>query len=247
MLVQFVAVSDDGDAGVGVVFQNPLRQQHHHDALAATLRVPDDAAAAVAHMLLRRLDAEVLMHTRQFLDAAIEKHEVVHQFDQPVLAAHLQQVFVELEASVVLLVFLPPQEILFRCADGAVLQPFGVVACEDELDRREEPLIELWLLVGKVLANAITDADAAALQFQHADSDAVYVENQIGPPLVVAIQGDFLSDGEVVLFRLLPVDEVDSLRDLPGLGFHRNTVAQEAVDSLVVVVEAAGVVVRFGA
>ena len=44
LFVQFVAVGDDGDAGVGVVLQNPLGQQHHHDALAAALRVPDDAA-----------------------------------------------------------------------------------------------------------------------------------------------------------------------------------------------------------
>ena len=50
LLVQFVAVGDDGDAGVGVVLQNPLGQQHHDDALAAALRVPDDAAlAARAH------------------------------------------------------------------------------------------------------------------------------------------------------------------------------------------------------
>ena len=46
LLVQLVAVGDDGDAGVGVVLQNPLGQQHHDDALAAALRVPDDAALA---------------------------------------------------------------------------------------------------------------------------------------------------------------------------------------------------------
>ena len=44
LLVQLVAVGDDGDAGVRVVLQNPLGQQHHDDALAAALRVPDDAA-----------------------------------------------------------------------------------------------------------------------------------------------------------------------------------------------------------
>ena len=86
LLVQLVAVGDDGDAGVGVVLQNPLGQQHHDDALAAALRVPDDAALAFAHMLLRRLDAEILVHARQLLHAAVEQHEVVHQLDQPVLA-----------------------------------------------------------------------------------------------------------------------------------------------------------------
>ena len=81
LLVQLVAVGDDGDAGVGVVFQNPLRQQHHDDALAAALRVPDDAALAFPRILLGGLDAEILVDPRQFLDAAVEKHEVVHQFD----------------------------------------------------------------------------------------------------------------------------------------------------------------------
>ena len=48
LFVQLVAVGDDGDAGVGVVLQNPLGQQHHDDAFAAALRVPDDAALASA-------------------------------------------------------------------------------------------------------------------------------------------------------------------------------------------------------
>ena len=46
-------------------------------------------------------------------------------------AAHLEQVLVQLEAAVVRLVLLPLQEVLLRRADGAVLQPLGVVAGED--------------------------------------------------------------------------------------------------------------------
>ena len=38
----------------------------------------------------------------------------------------------------------------------------------------------------------------------HADGDAVDVEHQVGPPLVVAVQGDLLGDGEVVLLRAAP-------------------------------------------
>ena len=99
-------------------------------------------------MPLRRLDAEILMHARQLLHAAVEEHEVVHQLDQPVLVAHLEQILVELEAAVVLFVLLPLQEILLRRADGPVLQALGVVAREDELHRAEEPGVELRLLVG---------------------------------------------------------------------------------------------------
>ena len=45
----------------------------------------------------------------------------------------------------------------------------------------------------------------------------------------------------------LPVDEVDGFRDLARLDLHRHAVAQQAIDGLVVAVERAVVVVRFGA
>ena len=109
LFVELVPVSDDGDAGIWVVLQNPLGQQHHDDAFAAALRMPDNAALLLAHMLLGRLDAEILMHARQFFHAAVEHHEVVHQFNEPILAAHLQQVFVERESAVVRLVLLPSE------------------------------------------------------------------------------------------------------------------------------------------
>ena len=145
------------------------------------------------------------------------------------------------------LVLLPLEEILLRRADGAVLQPLGVVAGEDELHRAEEPGVELRLLVGEALADAVADGDAAVLQFQHADGDAVDIEHEVGPPLVVALERHFLGDGEVVLLGLAPVDEVDGLGDLARLDLHRHAVAQQAVDGLVVAVEGAVVVVRLGA
>src|SRR5262245_28013104 len=53
LLVQFVAVGDDRYASVRVILQNPFGEQHHDDTFAAPLRVPDDAALVVAHMVLR--------------------------------------------------------------------------------------------------------------------------------------------------------------------------------------------------
>ena len=157
-----------------------------------------------ANMLLRGLDPEILVHARQLLYPAVEQHEVVHQLDQPILGAHLQQILVQLEAAVVLLVLLPPQEILLRRADRAVLQALGIVAGEDELHGAEEPRVELGLLVGKALADAVADGDAAVLQLQYADGDAVHVQHQVRPALVVAAQRDFLGDGEVVLLAAHP-------------------------------------------
>ena len=79
---------------MGVTGKNPAGQEHHHDALAASLGVPDDAASALMDMLLSGLDAEVLMHPRQLLDAGIEEYEVTQELDQPFLPADLEQVLI---------------------------------------------------------------------------------------------------------------------------------------------------------
>ena len=89
--------------------------------------------------------------------------------------------------------------------------------------------------------------DGASFQLQHADGDAVDVEHDVGPPLLVAFEGYLLGDGEVVFLRLLPVDEVDGLRDLSRLDLYRDAVAQQTVNGLVVAVEIAAVFVRLGA
>ena len=252
LLVQLIAVGDQRHAGVGIVLQNPLGQQHHHNALAAALGVPDDAALPLAHVLLRGLDAEVLMDAGQLLSAAVEEHKVMHQLDDPVLAAHLEQILVQLEAAVVFLVFLPAQEVFFLRANGAIAQPFGVVAGKDELHRREEPGVELRLLVRKILADAVADANPAVLQLDYADGDAIDVEHQIGPPLQialmqVALERHLFGDGEVVLLRLLPIHELHGLGGLGGIGLYRHAVAQQLVDGLVVGIEIAAVVVGLGA
>jgi len=46
------------------------------------------------------------------------------------------------------------------------------------------------------LADAVADADAAFLEFDHADGDAVDVQHKIGTALEVAFEGDFFRNGE---------------------------------------------------
>ena len=123
----------------------------------------------------------------------------MHQLDEPRLVAQLEQILVQLEAGVVLLVLLPLQEILFLGAHGAVLQPFGIVAREDQLHGAEKPGVEFGPLVGNALADAVADGDATVFEFQHAHSNAVDVEHNVGSPFEIAAQRDFLGDGEVVL------------------------------------------------
>ena len=164
--------------------------------------MPDDSAFAPASMLLRGLDAEILVYPWQLLHAAVEQHKVMHQLDQPVLATHFDQVLVQLEAAIVRFVLFPLEEVFLRCADGPVLQALGIVAGEDELHRTEKPLVELWLLVGEILADSVADADAAVFQFYHANGDSVDVKHKVRPPLMVALEGDLFGDGEVVVLRV---------------------------------------------
>ena len=61
LLVEFGAVGDDQNAGVRDVLANPLGEPDHGQALAGALRVPDDAALAALHVLLRGAHAEILV------------------------------------------------------------------------------------------------------------------------------------------------------------------------------------------
>ena len=192
--------------------------------------MPDDAALLLPHVVLGGLDAKILMHARQLFDAGVEYHEVVHQLDQPALGAQLEQILVQLETAVVLLVFFPLEEVFLRRADGAVLQAFRVVAGKDELHCAEEPGVEIRQLVRQVLPDAVADAHPAVFQLQHADGDAVHVQNNVGPPFKISFERYLLHDHKVVFLRLVPVEQMHCLRDLARLSFHRHTVTQQVVD-----------------
>jgi hypothetical protein len=64
---------------------------------------------------------------------------------------------------------------------------------------------------------------------------------------VVAVEGDFFGDGEIVLQRLGPVDEMDGFGGLAYVRLHGDAVAQQLVHRFVVGVGAAGLVVGLGA
>ena len=198
--------------------------------------MPDDAALTAVHMFLRGLDAKILVYARQLFHATIEQHKVVHQLNQPLLIAHLEQVFIQLVAAVVRLVLFPLQKIFFLCLDRAVLHPLGIITRKDKLYRAEKPLVEFRLLVGNVLADAITYRNAAVLQLQHTHSDAVNVKHQVRSPFVVAVQGHLLGNGKIILRRAVPVNQLDRIGVLACYGLHRHTVAQQAINFLVVVV-----------
>ena len=139
------------------------------------------------------------------------------------------------------------QEVLVSRSDGPVAQPFGVVPGENELHGQKNQALNSGCLIGKALADAVADADAAVLQFDYADGDAVDIEHQIGPPLMIALERHLLGDGEVVLLRLLPVDQLDGLCGLAGIGLYLHAIAQQSVDGLVIGIEIAAIVVGLSA
>ena len=114
--------------------------------------MPDDAALAAPHVLLRGAHAEVLVVAADLLGSGVEDDEVVDQFEKAGLGADLEQRAVE--RVVAGAVLLPDEVVLLRCLDGAVAQALGVVAGHHPLHRREEVLDEDLLLVVEVLADA---------------------------------------------------------------------------------------------
>lgn len=96
-------------------------------------------------------------------------------------------------------------------------------------------------------ADAFANVFAAVFEFEEGDRNPVHVQHNIGAFFVFALDGDFLGDRKVVLWGILPVDELDGLGVFAGAGFDLDAVAEEFINFFVVVVEASVGVVGFGA
>ncbi len=216
------------------MFEQPLGDEHHEDALAAALGVPDDAAFALGDALLRGLHAVELMYPRNLLSPRIKDDEVPNQIEHPGLLAHLRQGPIEQGTGadlfgVDVLFGLPRHEEFFVRRGGAVAQTLGVVAREEELSRGKEPLIENLLLICDELAYAVGQFDGAALQFDHADGDAVEVNHHVRTPFVTTAQGHLLGDRKIIPFRMVPVHQVHRRERLIDGGLHRHAVTEKLI------------------
>ena len=248
LFVQLGAVGDDQHAAVRHALADPLGQPDHRQALAAALRVPDDAALAPPDARLRRPHPEVLIVAASLADAGVEDGEVVRRLQQALARAELaelaqQRVVAGRRVGVGLL---PPQPVLLRRPDRAVAQPLGVVARQQKLHGGVERTDELLPLRVEALADALGHGHRRALQLDDGEGDAVDVEHQVGPPLVLAGDGHFFGEGEVVGGGVLPVDQPDRDRLLSGGRPHLHPVAQQAVDRAVGVVEGPAAAERGG-
>ena len=132
---------------------------------------------------------------------------------------------------------LPLHEELLRRAGGAVAQSLRVAARQHELHGAEEALVEDLFLVGDELAHAVGQLHRAALELDHRDGEAVEIEHDVWPALIAALQRHLFGQREVVLLRVLPVDQVHRLVRLTRSDLHRHAVAQELVGAQVGLVE----------
>ncbi|MCY1299122.1 hypothetical protein D9M69_474710 [compost metagenome] len=72
------------------MLQQPLGNQHHQDALATALGVPDHPTFMFGDAFLGSLDALELVLTRHLLLAGVKDDEVADQVEQPGLVAQLR-------------------------------------------------------------------------------------------------------------------------------------------------------------
>ena len=140
-------------------------------------------------------------------------------------------------AALVCLLVLPFDKELFRRGDGAVAQPLGIAARKDELYRAEEALIENLFLVGDELAHAVGHFHGAAFQFDHADGDAVQVEDQVRPALIAAAQVTSSAKAKSFFSGMLPIDEMHCVVRLPGGDLHLHAVAQKLIRAQIGLIE----------
>ena len=113
----------------------------------------------------------------------------------------------------------------------------GITAREKKLNSGEERLIENLVLVADQLAHAVTDLHRAALELNHAHSDAVEVDHQVRSTLMATAQGHFFGKGEMVGLRVLPIHQMNLIVGRSSGNLHRHPIAQQLVGAHVGLIE----------
>ena len=105
--------------------------------------------------------------------------------------------------------------------------------------------MKLWLLVGEQLPDAITDRHATVFQLHHCNRQPIEIEHEVWPSIVVTLQRHLLDDDPIICFGIIPGDQLDGFVPVACIRFDRDAVAHSLVNDLVIIVEAARVVVCF--
>ena len=226
--VQLLAVRDDDHAGMAVLqlHQDILRQHDHGQALAAALRMPNDAALAVAVLvafgdgLHDFPDGEELLIAADFFHVGVKENEIANQLEHALAAEQGDDISVlfgghairderfqpGLQPFVILL--LPDAPEFFGCAGCRVFD--GVlVGRHDELRKFEELRDIRRLLVADHLPDGLFHGDMRSLALDDGKGNAIDEQHDVRAGVVLpvlAVHGELLRDVEHVVLRVVPVD-----------------------------------------
>ena len=211
--------------------------QNHRQALAAALGVPDDAALTGYGALLGLLDSEVLVVPRRASCAGVEDDEVVDQLEEALLVAELKGVRVELVLDCPLGSFHSSQYFSRRLdrRRNAGLRCRYRRKRTGQCEKNGSMNSFFWLSRFWRMPSP-TDTEERFNSIMPS-GDAVDIEDNVGALVVLAENGDFLGNGEVVVERVLPVDQPDGLVLGSRLGQNLDPVAKGLIDLAVGVVE----------
>ena len=257
MLIQFLAVGNDQYTRIGIILQNPLGEPHHRQTLAAALGMPNDAAVLlVRQTMLRPLDGIVLIIAADLFDALIEDYKVVDQIKETLFVKQGKKLFFQLVGNP-LTVFLnfdinniafrrmlgkavafPFQIVLLRGKERTIAQALAVVPGHTELNSRKEIFDEVRSLVGQILTDAVGHGHTTLFQFDHCKRNTIHIENDIRTLGVVAYNGDFFRNVEVVFADVFKVNKIYRLGGLLHGLLDLGTVFQQTVNLFVGVVQA---------
>ena len=251
LLVEVLAVGDDDERPVPRhLAEHLLREEEHRHRLARALGVPEDAELAP---LLRRgvpqllhpgegvVDTEVLVVAGEQLDEptgqVLEDDEVLDQVEQAFLGAHAPDDRLQRDRSFLALGvdLLPLREELPARRDGPHL---GLRAVgEDDEAVRGEQVRDGVAVVAEVVVVGVLQVAVRRLQLDEHERDAVDEADQVGAPVVqVGVNPELRDEQEVVVLRVLPVDDGELLRQRRPIRLtdgHLDTVAHQRVDLLV--------------
>src|SRR5690625_3155679 len=199
--------------------------------------MPDDPIRTSLYMLLRRFYSEILIWAADFLCPSIKENETVDDLQQPLFIANLSQVSVQQVVKLLIGLLFPLQVVLLRRIGGTVSQTGRIITSYHQLHGIEERFDEVIRLIVQVLPDPFTEGDFGSLQFDHTDGYAIDIEDQIRALIVYSPDGYLLSNGKVVVVRILPIDQLYGLIVITYLLANRGAITEHPVDLLVAIIE----------
>ena len=253
LLVEFVAVGDDNNPRVIAMFADPLCKPHHHQRLARSLRMPDNAAFLLLDSRLGGIERENLVRAHNLLHTGIEYDRVVHKPQKTLRLEHLKNRTVQRVLDVgrrehtlrarIPARFFPLEPEFRRSQCRTVFDSFRLAAGNEQLRGRKKSGNLSIALVAPILPHPFLDRDRRLLELNDAEHDAVDVNTHIRTAIwmlaAIRMNPHFFCDRKRIVERILPIDEPDLLHRLAWLRRYRHGIAQHLIHRLVGVVESA--------